>query len=173
MRANIDNIAVTTLDGATLCIDASWMDTIDQPALSADKRFASFAWHGYEAFGHLVVDRKGKGSILDTGVPPVASPSGELLAAADLSESSYGALSAFAVWRIEPGGLHQLGKQDVSPPAIDWRIERWSGEDCLELTAIALDDLTYPTQVDNPQRKPYRARHDGGWKLEPGACGNE
>ena len=170
MRAGVDNIAVATLDGSTLCIDASWMNSINNAALSADGRFAAFDWHGYEAFGHLIVDRTGKGATLETGVEPVASPSGRLLAAADLSESGYGALNAFAVWWVEPAGWRRLGQQDVVPPAVDWRIERWSGEDCIELSAIALADLTYPTQVDNPARIPYRARRGGDWQLEPGSC---
>jgi hypothetical protein len=50
-------------------------------------------------YGHVIVDRSGKGQVVDTGVPPVASPSGELLAAMDLSEVRFGALNAFAVWQ--------------------------------------------------------------------------
>ena len=51
MRADMDNFAFSTLGGATVCVDASWMEAIREPALSADKRFVSFGWGGYEAFG--------------------------------------------------------------------------------------------------------------------------
>ncbi|HEU4652254.1 MAG TPA: hypothetical protein VFS49_12645 [Croceibacterium sp.] len=166
VRADVENIAILTLEGATVCVDASWMDSIDHLALSADKRFVSFDWVGYEAFGHVIVDRSGKGSTVDTGVPPVASPSGALLAAADLSESSYGALSAFAVWRIEPAGLRLIGKQDVSPPAVDWRIERWVGETCIDLSGVPIDSESDA----EPPRERFRALEGSGWRIESGRC---
>ena len=62
MRSGMDNFAFVTLAGATVCVDASWMEAIEKPALSPDGRFASFDWGGYEAFGHVIVDRVGKGS---------------------------------------------------------------------------------------------------------------
>jgi hypothetical protein len=167
MRSDVDNIAVSTLDGATICVDASWMNSLENPALSPDKRFASFDWQGYEAFGHIIVDRRGKGSVLDTGVQPVASPSGRLLAAADLSESAYGALNGFAIWRIEQAGFRQLAKQEVVPPVYDWRIEGWANEACVDLSAVRLDD---PSDDVTDPREPYRARQSGGWQLEPGRC---
>src|SRR5688500_1900456 len=63
MRSGVDNFAFTTLAGATVCVDASWMEAIEDPALSPDGRFASFDWGGYEAFGHVIVDRSGKGQV--------------------------------------------------------------------------------------------------------------
>ena len=167
MRSTVDNFAFVTFDGATLCLDASWMDSIDNPALSPDRRFASFDWQGYEAFGHLIVDRSGKGSTVDTGVQPVPSPSGRLLVAADLSESGYGALNGFAIWRIEPAGLRQLARQQMVPPATDWRIEGWAGETCVDLTAILWDG--YTGEADAPRER-FRASDGQGWQLEPGRC---
>lgn len=170
MRANVDNIAVSTLGGATVCLDASWIERIDAAQLSSDKRFASFDWVAYEAFGHVIVDRSGKGMDIDTGSPPVASPSGKLLAVADLTEAGYGALNAFAVWQIEPAGLRQLTKQEEVPPATDWAVERWTGEDCIELTAVLWDELSDPDQTEAPPRRPYHARRGASWQLEPGVC---
>ncbi len=167
MASGMDNFAVTTLDGSTLCIDASWMEEIHAPRLSADGRFASFDWGGYEAYGHVIVDRAGTGRVLDTGLAPVYSPSGRRFAAADLGEAGYGALNAFAVWQVEPARIRQLGKQEQVPEATDWHIERWTGEACLELTAIPWDG--YTGEGDAP-RDPYRAREAGGWQLEPGRC---
>jgi hypothetical protein len=167
MRSGMDNFAFATRDGATLCVDASWMEAIQQPALSADGRFASFDWVGYEAYGHVIVDLAGKGQVLDTGVPPLASPSGKLLAAADLGEAGFGALNAFAVWRIEPAGIRQLARHEDIPSATDWRIESWSGEACLDLSAIPWEG--YTGDADTPRER-FRARESSRWRLEPGRC---
>lgn len=167
MRSDMDNFAFTTRDGATVCVDASWMEAIENPTLTPDERFASFGWGGYEAYGHVIVDRNGKGQVLDTGMPPVASPSGKLLAAADLGEAGFGALNAFAVWRIEPAGIRQLGKQEEVPSATDWRIEGWTGEACIELSAIPWEG--YTGDPDTPRER-FHARGTRGWRLEPGRC---
>jgi len=168
MRSDMDNFALSTLDGATVCVDASWMESIRDPALSPDGRFASFGWDGYESYGHVIVDRSGTGQVVDTGVPPVASPSGKLLAAADLSESGFGALNAFAVWQIEPAGLRRLTSQEDLLEATDWRIEDWLGEACVNLTAVPWDS----SGAANPPRERFRARASNGWRFEPGRCGD-
>ena len=167
MRANMDNFALTTFEGASVCIDASWMEAIRNPELSPDGRFASFDWDGYEAFGHVFVDRAGNGQAIDTGVPPVASPSGKLLAAADLGEAGFGALNAFAVWRIAPARVRQLAKQTEVPSAYDWRVEKWVGETCVELSAVAWESLS--TDSGGPRER-FRAREVDDWRLEPGPC---
>jgi NADH pyrophosphatase NudC (nudix superfamily) len=38
-------------------VDTSFMESTDRIALSSDGRFLSFGWLGYEAYGHIVVDR--------------------------------------------------------------------------------------------------------------------
>lgn len=167
MRSGMDNFAFVTRDGATVCVDASWMEAIQEPALSPDGRFASFDWGGYEAFGHVIVDLGGKGQAIDTGVAPVASPSGKLLAAADLGEAGFGALNAFAVWRIEPAGIRQLARLEEIPSATDWRIEGWASEACVDLTAIPWEG--YTGDPDTPRER-FHARESNRWRLEPGRC---
>ena len=167
MRSNMDNFAIATLEGATVCIDASWMEAIRNPALTSDGRFAAFDWDGYEAFGHVIVDRAGKGQMIDTGVPPVASPAGRLLAAADLGEAGFGALNAFAVWRIEDHRVRQLAKHAEVPPAYDWRIDNWASESCVELSSVPWE--TFTAESSGP-REHFHARDDNGWALEPGRC---
>lgn len=167
MRAGVDNLAFATLGGATVCVDASWMEAIGKPALSADGRFASFDWEGYESFGHVIVDRVGQGQAIDTGVTPVASPSGKLLAAADLGEAGFGALNAFAVWQVEPASLRVLAKHEEVPSAHDWRIERWAGDACLELSAAPWEQAA---DGSAGARDRFRARGAVGWRLEPGRC---
>ena len=167
MRSDMDNFAFATLGGATLCVDASWIEAIEDAALSADGRFASFDWGGYEAYGHVIVDRSGKGQEIDTGVAPVFSPSGRLFAAADLGEAGFGALNAFAVWRIDPASVRQVGRDEEIPSATDWRIESWSGEACIDLSAIPWEGYTGDSTTP---RQRFRARETGGWRLEPGRC---
>ena len=167
MRSDMDNFAFSTLAGATVCVDASWMESIRDPALSPDQRFASFAWDGYESYGHVIVDRSGRGQVIDTGEPPVASPSGKLLAAADLSESGFGALNAFAIWRIEPAGIRPLTSVEEVPQATDWRIDGWAGETCVDLSAVAWEN----SGEARAPRGAFRAREANGWRFEPGRCG--
>ena len=166
MRSGFDNLAFNTRDGATLCVDASWMETIRNAALSPDRRFVEFDWIGYEAFGHVIVDRSGKGQVVDTGVLPAISPSGKLLAAADLGEAGFGALNAFAVWRIAPTGIVEVARQEDASFATDWRMEGWAGETCVDLSATPWEDGTGEVEA----RQPFRARESNGWHLEPGRC---
>lgn len=154
MRSSMDNFAVATLSGATVCIDASWMEQVSDAALSEDGRFVSFDWTGYEAFGHVIVDRSGKGTVIDTGVPPLRSPSGKRLAALDYSESGYGALNALAVWEILPTGLSEAAKLDTLPDLFGWRLDRWGTEACLELSGIAWKDV--PDDAENYDTAPRR-----------------
>ncbi len=166
MRSDMDNFAFSTLGGETVCADASWIEGIRDAALSSDGRFAAFGWDGYESYGHVIVDRSGKGQAIDTGVQPVASPSGKLLAAADLSESGFGSLNAFAVWRIEREGIRQLAMRESAAGVTDWRIDGWTGEGCVNLSAVAWDN----SGDANPPREPFRAREGNGWRIEPGRC---
>jgi hypothetical protein len=167
MASGMDDFAVLTQAGETVCVDASWMEAIHDPRLSADGRFASFDWEGYESYGHVIVDRSGEGQVLDTGVSPLFSVTGDRFAAADLGEAGYGALNAFAVWQIEQTGIRQLGKQQEVPSAADWHIERWAGETCVELSAIPWEGYTGEPET---AREPFRARAAGGWRIEPGNC---
>jgi hypothetical protein len=139
-RSDMDNLAVITLGGSTVCVDASWMEAIENARLSPDRRFLEFDWSGYEAFGHVLVDRTGSGSVIDTGVTPVRSPSGERLAALDYSASGYGALNALAVWEIGAGRLTEIARIETLPDGLGWRIDRWVGERCLEISSIGWED---------------------------------
>jgi hypothetical protein len=167
MRAGMDNFAVVTLAGATVCVDAIWMEAIHDPRLSDDGRFASFDWEGYESYGHVIVDRSGAKQVIDTGLAPVFSPSGKRFAAADLGEAGFGALNAFAVWQIEPAAIRRLAIEQVVPRAFDWYIERWAGDTCVELSAIPWDG--YTGEGDAPRER-FRAGEGGGWRIEPGRC---
>lgn len=169
--SSMDHFAFTTAEGSTVCVDTTWIESVDRAELSEDGRFASFAWLGYEAFGHVIVDRSGRGQVVDTGNPPVASPSGRRLAAVDLSESGFGSLNAFAVWEVRPAGLRQIAEVGEGFPAGDWRIEGWQGETCVRLSLVPLD--RYPEDwrdMDTASRDPWFVAEAGGWKPAPGSC---
>ncbi|MGX7894427.1 hypothetical protein [Tsuneonella sp. HG222] len=169
VSASVDVYAVHTLGGGTYCVDTRWMEKADAMELSADGRFLSFGWTGYESYGHLLVDRSGAGQEIDTGQPPKNSPSGKLLAALEWSESGYGALQGLAVWRIDPVGVTLLAKEEDLPFLFQWQIDRWEGDRCLEVSAVANEDVPSEGWVTDPAVRrhfTYRAR-DSGWIMAP------
>ena len=170
-KSSMDHFAFTTMTGDTVCVDTTWLESIDDAALSDDQRFASFSWVGYEAFGHVVVDRSGRGQVIDTGEAPVASPSGNRLASADLGIAGFGSLNAFAVWDIRPTGLRQVAEVSQGFPSGDWRVEGWQGESCVRLSLLPLD--RHPEDyrdMDKAPRDPWFAAEANGWSPAAGSC---
>jgi hypothetical protein len=167
IKADVTRMAVATLSGGTRCLDVSFIEGVERMALSPDGRFLSFGWTGYEASGHLVVDRTGKGQAIDTGVAPTFSPSRGRLASVEITESGFGSLNAFAVWRVDPVGLREIGRVEDLPSMSDWRIDRWVGEDCVVLSALPLD----AEQAGRAPRTRYAARAErAGWSVTKGSC---
>jgi hypothetical protein len=166
LAANRNFYAVSTLDGQTLCVSTSWMESVDHVKLSADGRFLTFAWAGNEAGGFILADRTGKGQETETGAEPVFAPGGRKLAAVEFSESGFGSLNGFAVWQVEAQGLRQLAKLDVPPERSDWRIDGWSGEACVKLSAVPSDE-----EPGKSNRQHFAAKVSGkGWTIAPGTC---
>lgn len=172
MRSDMESFAFSTLGGETACLDASWIETIDNARLSPDGRFAEFDWFGYEAFGRVIVDRAGKGAVIDPGVKPLPSPSGKLLAAIDITESGYGPINAFTVWRLDPAPISPLAAHEEVPAATDWKVERWRGESCVELSAIPWEVYADPEAPADPPREAYHAGAAADWSVEAGRCPN-
>lgn len=169
--ASMDHFAFTTAEGRTICVDTTWLESIEDARLSDDSRFASFAWLGYEAYGHVMVDRSGKGQVVDTGNSPVWSPSRKRFAAVDLSESGFGSLNAFAVWEVRPTGLRQIAEVSEDPPSGDWRIDGWQGESCVRLSLVPSD--RYPEDyrdLEKTPRDPWFAAETNGWRPAAGSC---
>lgn len=170
-KSSMDHFAFTTMEGNTICVDTTWLESIDDAKLSGDDRFASFAWVGYEAFGHVIVDRSGKGQVIDAGNAPVRSPSGRRFASVDLGEAGFGSLNAFAVWDIEPVGLRQIAEVSEGFRSGDWRIESWRGESCVRLSLVPMD--RYPEDyrdLERTPRDPWSASEANGWKPVAGGC---
>ncbi len=173
-----DNLAVSTLAGGQVCHDVSWiLGFPGEASTHGDGRFVAIGYGGYEAFGTLVFDRAGEGMVVDTGNPPVFSPSGRLMAGLQLSESSYGGLEGFAIWRVEPRGLTEVlgapeqetvfgGAQGFTA----FEIDGWRGEDCIDLHGSALEDRTDAETADKAPRMPFFAARNRGWRIARGTC---
>lgn len=170
-QSDLDHIAVASVTGNTVCVDTSWIEEISSPKASGDDRFLSFAWQGYESFGHVVIDRSGRGQVVDTGETPRASPSGRRFAAVDLGEAGFGALNAFGVWDVRPVGLRQIAKVDAGLPSGDWRVDGWRGDGCVRLSLLPSDRFP-ENHADLPRapRDPWFASEKNAWKPEPGSC---
>jgi hypothetical protein len=167
VKADLLHYAVSTTAGGTVCVDTSWIESVRDVTGAQDGRFLVFGWQGNEAHGHMIVDRAGRGQVIDTGVAPTFSPSRTLLAAVEMSESGFGSLNAFAVWRVEAVGVHESGRVEDLPSMSDWRIDRWTGENCVALSALPLD----AEEASRAARTRFAARPAGrGWTVTKGSC---
>lgn len=166
-RSDLTRLAVAALSGANFCQNISAINKAENFALSSDGRFFSFDWYGYEEGGHVIIDRTGSGQSIDSGAEVTLSPSGQRFAAVQFSEAGFGALEGFAVWQINSVGLRQLVKLDEIPSLVDWRIDSWSGENCINLSGIPNDRIPENTQnYSRVKRDRYIARPSGAsWRL--------
>lgn len=173
VRADAEQFAVATIYGGTVCVDVRGMTGVSTFTLSTDRRFLEFDWTGYEADGHIVVDRTGAGQVLDTGVSPVSSPSGRRFAAVQQSEAAFGALEGFGVWQIGVVGVRRLALQEDIPSLVDWRIDSWKGDDCIDLSGIPHERIPGPrARLAKLPRDRYVAVPVGsGWILTRSAGG--
>ena len=167
VASSLYHYAVATLGGGTVCVDTSWMETAESVALSPDGRFLSFLWLGYETYGFKLVDRAGRGQVEEIGAAPVFSPSAGLFAAIDQTESEFGSLSGLAVWRVNRVGVTKVAEVPDIPRMQDWRIDGWTGESCIALSALPLvEDERQAGDTRTERRTRYVARADrGGWQV--------
>lgn len=177
VKSDLNHFAVSTLEGGTVCLETKWMGQISDA--KKDGRFLSFAWDGVEAFGHILVDRAGAGTVIDTGNEPAFSPSGKFVAGLQVTEAGWGGLEGFAIWRVTPTGLAKhftlVADKDGLLPEVfrqefaEWRIDSWVGEDCLAISAASWDALdAVGENFENAARTPFHARRDDGWAVKPG-----
>jgi hypothetical protein len=172
VASDLLHFAVLTNTGRTVCIDTSWVETAEDLSLTADGRFVSFGWLGYETYGHTLVDRAGGGHEIETGVAPTFSPSRRLFAAADQTESEFGSLTGLAVWRVGKRKTTEVGRIGEVPGMYDLKIERWLGEACIELSGIEQD--LPPEVIEEAPRVRFRAEPaDEGWRVvrDDDGCG--
>ena len=134
--ATVDRLAVLSQGGQTLCIDMRLRGEVTNIAMSPEGRFFTFDWAGYEADGHVIVDRSGTGQIIDTGGKPSVSPSRQRIAAVHQSEAAFAELEGLGIWQINAVGMQQIGLVSNIPELADWRIDSWVSEDCIDMSGI-------------------------------------
>ncbi len=162
LRSSLHHFAIASRAGPPVCVDTSWMESVEDLALSPDGRFLTFGWLGYETYGYQLIDRAGRGKAHEIGARPVFSPSRRQFAAIDQTESEFGALSGLKVWRVTPAAVTEAGAVEDIPRMYDWRIDGWVGEGCLNLSALPLD------QADKPKARRLRYAARGGargWRV--------
>jgi hypothetical protein len=141
LASSRDRLAVATVYGGTVCLDSRPMTALSGFTISENRRFFEFDWAGYEADGHIVVDRTGKGQVIETGVSPVTSPSQRRFAAVQQSEAAFGGLEGLGIWQVDVVGVRALTFQEDIPSLSDWRIDGWAGDDCVNLSGIPHDQM--------------------------------
>lgn len=162
LRVTRDRLAIATLGGATLCVDMRLKGEVENMQLSPDGRFFSFDWAGYEADGHVVVDRTGPGQQIDTGAKPVFSPSGNRFASVHQSESAFSDLEGLGVWQVSANGMQQIANVTSIPEMEDWKVDSWGGEECLNLSAIPFSRMPdNRSDLSNVERDRFVARPIG------------
>lgn len=174
VRSDLYHYAVSTLTGATICDDVSWVNQIDEVRLTPDRRFLTYSWLGYESYGHKLIDRAGRGKVLEVGAAPVFSPARGLFASVDQTESEFGAQSGLVIWRIAPGAVAEVARLEDIPRMYGWRIDGWGGEACLKLSAIPHTLIRGGDQdTSKLRRSAFVAKPAGrAWRLAPASGAN-
>jgi hypothetical protein len=174
MGSSLYHYTVSTLGGARICIDVSWVNDADEHTLSPDKRFVTFGWGGYETYGRKLVDRTSRGQVVEVGAMPAFSPSRRLFAAVDQDESENGSIYGLVLWRVRLAGVEEIARLDDIPKMTDWRIDGWAGEDCLNLSAISNDRITGGDQNTKvlPRDRFIARPRAGTWQVIPAAGAN-
>ncbi len=178
VATDLTHIGVETLSGGTVCADNTWTGEIAAMEWFAGRQMIGWQWWGYEAFGYKIADRRGAGLIMDVGARPHFSPSGNRMAALQVSDAGWGGLEGFAVWEITSGGIDPLNMQvavgDDPHPQIFldnfgvWAFVGWRGEDCMQ---ISLDPYqTSPADPRGTKRKIYYSSQDNEWQITEGRC---
>jgi len=173
------NLAVTTLDGGQVCNDMSWAYHLGETAQTRlDGRFIAIGWGAYEAFGTLMFDRSGKGTVVETGNMPAFSPSTKRVAALQFTQSGFGGLENMMIWEVASDGLKQLFSLPdqtylnwIEQGYNDLEIESWKGETCLQIFAFADADLeAVEWDSAKAKRTPFHAAEADKWEIKRGRC---
>lgn len=163
-------IAVRTLYGMTECVDLSWIGELTNFETFKNDRFVGFDWIGYEAYGYVLVDRAGTGTVHEIGQRPSFSPDGSMMAALEYSESGYGGLNGFGVWTVYDGGVvGQYLTKKLPNNLTDWKIDRWEEDTCLHISAIPFERIGDDwDNLDKLERDHFVAGWASGWEMRPG-----
>ena len=171
-------MAIATLSGGTACEDMSWTAEIEDMEWLRDRRMLGWSWQGYEAFGYVVADRAGDGTIIATGERPSFSPGGRRFAAIQVSEMTFGNLEGLGVWEMEEQRTRALRveKYEGTGPHPqfyldnygEWEILGWSGDSCIDFRFVAHE--TYPPHPRGTAPRRFHSAQDSNWEILEGAC---
>ncbi|NML06341.1 hypothetical protein [Sphingomonas sp. G-3-2-10] len=166
-------MTVQGLSGTPVCVRLGWITEASDFWLSADKRFLGFTRNGYESFGHILVDRSGKGQEIETGEMPVFSQDRTLFAAAQVDPSGWGGLEGIGVWEVHPSGVTELARIVKDVPDGEWEVDEVGPGRCVALSYTARE--SGDGDKGALSSAPYRlSPRDGKWVLERnGACARE
>ena len=176
MASDASHLGVARTGGGTSCVDVRLMSAVNNIAALQGDRFVAFNWSGYEtngyrADGNRVIDRT-TGIVTETGGVPVFSPTGQLFAAAYQSDSAFAGLEGFAVWRVTPTGPIKIATVDDIPEMLDWRVDSWGSETCVNLSSVPFAMVPVGTKVfTGVARTRYTAKQAGATWLVTEAKG--
>lgn len=173
------NLAVSTLSDATFCDPVHWVFSLKDPGFLMSQRFIGMKWYGLEADGYLLIDRAGKGGVVDTGRRPAFSDSVMRMASIQFSGAGWGGLEALAIWDVTEKGLKEIYRRpnDDSETALpnsytDFRIDSFVGQSCLRISAISNDEYRQRAEdgsdIAYADRTEFYAREDQGWVINKG-----
>jgi hypothetical protein len=153
VRASDTTLSVQRSSGRPACIDIGGVG-VESLDSFLDGRLIGATIYGNEYNSYMLVDRHTGAEPLETGVKPVFSPSGRRFASVDISEAGFGAFEALGVWEISDSAIRNLVTlEDILDRGYDWRVVRWSGDDCIVFSTAA-----DPTGVDLETRKFHELR---------------
>jgi hypothetical protein len=178
MRASKTDLAIASESGKVVCVRLGWVAQIDKFWNNPDMRFIGFDYFGYETHGHILIDRKGDGLEIATGVRPIFSPDKKHFASAQVTDSGWGNFEGVGIWSVNANGSTQnvnynsdYENGDKLPYGIDWKIDRWVGNDLVKLSMIhpdnyAYDDQNYEKGIARSPRQFYQfRRNQKSWVL--------
>lgn len=176
VKASKTDLSISTLSDTTLCVKLGWIFDADKFWISTDQRFIGFDITGFEYHGHVVIDRSGAGQEIATGKRPIFSPDKSKFAFAQLSDSGWGNFEGVSIWSVDSDKSTRLisiendENTQSLPFGIDWKVDRWSSDDLVELSMIHTDDYfadeNYAKSVIRSPRRFYRlARREQKWQL--------
>lgn len=173
VSASTTVMTVQSLSRTPVCVRLGWITEVSDFWLSADKRFLGFTRNGYESFGHIMIDRSGKGQEIETGEMPVFSQDRTLFAAAQVDPSGWGGLEGIGVWEVHPSGVTELTRIVKDVPDGEWEIDEVGPGRCVALSYTARE--SGEGDKGTPSSAPYRlSLKDGKWLLERnGACARD
>lgn len=157
-RSSRDILAVSTAQGGTVCLDMRTKGKVGNFKLSPDSRFFSFDWRGYEAEGHVFVDRSGNGQEYNLASAPAFSSARARFAVMGPGSAGTADFRGLAIWEVETIGARQLAIVSNLPVMVDWRVDGWGGENCIGLSAIPAARVPDDGDLSSVNRDRFTAR---------------